>query len=174
MKPYWKEENVFVQLSARLLRKFCAALSWGIWIAAVRETIQRDRSIHSSNIKIVYFSSHLWLQEIMVHVMGFEVRLLTPNTFLERVPSIALYNIHRINSQRSPALTALEADERAIHISVWWKLMEDNVTENTASHGSHHEQRKNSFTKIEAIIYCFPKCFRVIRIVDAFAAFGDL
>lgn len=106
--------------------------------------------------------------------MGFEVRLLTPNTFSQRVPSIALHNIHWINSQRSPALTALEADERAIHISVWWKLMEDNVTENTTSHGSHHEQRKNSFTKIEAISYCFPERFRVIRIVDAIVAFGDV
>lgn len=52
--------------------------------------------------------------------------------------------------------------------------MEDNATENTTSHGSYHEQRKNSFRKIEAISYCFPERFRVIRIVDAFAEFGDL
>lgn len=100
--------------------------------------------------------------------MGFEEWLLTPNTFSVRVPSIALHNIRWINSLRSVVLTALEADERAIHISVWWKLMEDNVTENTTSHGSYHEQRKNSFRKIEAISYCFPERFRVIRIVDAF------
>lgn len=106
--------------------------------------------------------------------MGFEEWLLTPNTFSPRVPSIALHNIRWINSLRSVVLTALEADERAIHISVWWKLMEDNVTENTTSHGSYHEQRKNSFRKIEAISYCFPERFRVIRIVDAFAEFGDL
>lgn len=105
----------------------------------------------------------------MVLIIGFEEWLLIPNTFSLRVPSIALYNIPWINLLRSLVLTALEADERAIHISVWWKLMEDNVTENTTSHGSWHEQRKNSFSKIEAISYCFPKRFRVIRIVDAFA-----
>lgn len=52
--------------------------------------------------------------------------------------------------------------------------MEDNATENTTSHGSCHEQRRNSFRKIEGIGYCFPERFRVIRIVDAFAEFGDL
>lgn len=52
--------------------------------------------------------------------------------------------------------------------------MGDNAAQNTASHGSQHEQRKNSFTKIEAISYCFQRRFRVIRIVDAFADIGDI